>query len=530
MVAEAQRLNRKNVVDITNKSQAFQRDAWGQAVASARGGDAKLAAVMQQGEEEAANLMRGGFAFVVATLETYVGVTWREAMAQAAAQGSTAWQAWAGPIGWTVAWIQLVSQIAAYFRGRLTPFFWSDIPFQAPGRIRAKLQTTYGMNAQGAQRVVDATFPALQVLFYAPLRGCADHAQTSLDRCRVGELTPIKNIWRWGSGGETCPEEATSRGWACFERDELADHMALSALAIAGYEGVERAPAVAGAGPSGPTLEDRVATEDQNIMRAVGNLVTGGRSSELRNYFGPGNRGGQGWTFGPAWYPPTRQTRHYGAMVYGVGVSGAVMKNSISPQQVVNQVGGASRLQDAVLVGGSNVLPSGVYRARVYRGRPDGTWRSLGSVRGGAQFNWSSLIAGTSQARSDRPRGVGFDPIGAPIQVPVQGGGISITPASRGLGYAMGTTGAGRRGGGLVGDQWRPQGVVASQAAAPGGSPAVAPVVPDMGSAGMWPGERDPNDPNVSGDELYTFEDTPLHTQLGDVGLLPLIAAAVFLS
>ncbi len=530
MMEEGRRLNRTGMATITNKAQAFQRDAWGQAVAAARGADAKMALLVAQGEEEAANLIRAGFAFVIGSLEVYIGQTVEEAARRAALEGSVAWQTWAGPIGWGVAALQLGAQIAAYMRGGLTPFFWSDIPFEAPGRVRAKLENTYGLSPGTSRRVVDATFPTLQVLFYAPLRECADYAQRSLERCRVGEVTPIKNIWRAATGGETCPEEGTSRGWSCFEREQLADHMALSALAIAGYENrqaqvLEEVSGIV-AGAHSDVGEDKMATMHGNIRRGVFNLVNSGDQGLLRNLFGPGNRGGQMWRMGPEWYQPSPDILVYGAMVFGVGVSRSVMKATFTPRQVMERFPGITRLSDALLVGGSRVLSGGVYHCPIFRGRTStGDWQLVGHVRGGPQFDWASLTAGEAQPlRQPRPRGVGFDPIGDPIRVPVQEGGISITPASRGLGYAMGTTGAGRRGGGLVGDQWRPQGVVASQAAAVAESPAVDFVGPGMG------GPPPEYDPNVHGDELFTFPDEPVHTQLSDIGLLPLIAAAVFLS
>ena len=501
--AEAVRLSRVDVAQLTNHTQTYELDNFGAAVARARGLAAKESALYRQGQAEAEQQLRAAVGGLSVSLQAMVP------------SASSAWQAWAGPIGWTALALQINAAVAAHLRAQLRTFWYSSLPFEIPPRIEAKLRETYGLTNAQASALVSATLTPLLLTFAGPLRQCQEYAESSLDRCREGAFTPFKNIWRTATGGETCLEEGETRGWQCFDRENLADHMALSAIAIAGY--TEAVPEMAGAGPTGPTREEAMATEDQNIMRAVNNLLTGPHEQLLREFFSPGNRAGQGWTFGPAWYPPTRATRTYGAMVYGIGVSGALMKNSITPTQVVRQVGGATRPQDAILLGGGQVGSTGYY-GNVYRGRADGGWRRIGVARGQNSAFWQSLRAGTPAAapREDRPRGVGFDPIGAPIQVPVQQGGISVTPASRGLGYALGTTRAGRRGG-MVGDQFAPMGLAASQAAIIDESPAAADV------SGR-------EDPFVRGDEVYTFPDEQIHVRKPDLGgIIPLIAAALFL-
>jgi hypothetical protein len=100
-----------------------------------------------------------------------------------------------------------------------------------------------------------------------------------------------------------------------------------------------------------------------------------------------------------------------------------------------------------------------------------------------------------------------------------RGGGISITPASRGLGYALDTSRAGG-GGGLVGDQWAPQGL------GPVGA-TVAPVNGAGSNGGAVNGGGANGEPEMCyGDKTCEMEAEAMHTQKETRPALGLLAAA----
>ena len=327
------------------------------------------------------------------------------------------------------------------------------------------------------------------------------------DPVRLGEMADsFTKIW---SGIINIGSEATPAAIA----EANANVRGLVAGAV-GYSGEENIP---------------MATEDQIAKSAVSNFLGYAGEDRMREVFSPGNTTGHSWR-ATGWGAGDSDPPHpFAAMVFGMGVGVREAKRSVRGPEVAQLVAGVPRATDALLIVGSPVpVPSGGFFVSAYRWDARQFWRNIGPVRppvghGAHVIPWRNIADPLGHPIvGPRPTGVGYGESNPLIAVPgssTRGGGISITPASRGLGYALDTSSAGRRGRGLVGDSWAPQGL------GPVGA-TVAPVGGAGGNGGGINGGANGEPEMCYGDKTCEMEAEALHTQKEPKPGLGLLAAA----